>query len=166
MKLLASTILFMLGIVMAACSGASAATVAPATSPPPTLPPTATPLPTPDITLYSQMDLSGGDAEKGLIVATSFQCRSCHDGIRTEKGPRFTTTGDLPPILERGEMRIADPTYKGQAATNMEYIFESIFIPEAYQAPGEWAVTMHDDFAQRIEAEELAHLLAWLETFE
>jgi hypothetical protein len=83
-----------------------------------------------------------------------------------EKAPRFTASEDLPPILERGEVRIADPAYEGQAATNLDYILESIFIPEAYQAPGEWAVTMPDDFAQRIEAEELAHLMAWLGTFE
>ena len=164
-----SALIFMiliLGVTIAACSGASAATVAPATAPPPTLPPTATPLPTPDITVYSQMDLSGGDAAQGLNVAIAFQCKGCHDGTHPEKGPRFTATEDLPPILERGEVRFADPAYAGQAATNLEYVFESIFIPEAYQAPGEWAVEMHTDFAERIDAEELAHLLAWLETFE
>jgi hypothetical protein len=112
------------------------------------------------------MDLGGGDSGQGLNVAIAFQCKGCHDGTRTEKGPRFTAAEGLPPIMARGEMRIAESAYEGQAASNLDYILESIFIPEAHMVPGEWAVTMPVDFAGRIDEEELVHLLAWLETFE
>ena len=166
MKFLANVICFcILGAILAACGSASSAIDAPTATPWPTIPPTAV-VPTPDIGAYSQMDLSGGDAGQGLNVAIAFDCKGCHDGTRTERGPRFAATADLPPILERGERRIADPAYAGQAATNLEYILESIFIPTAHMAPGEWAVEMPDDYDGRIEVEELAHLLAWLETFE
>jgi hypothetical protein len=166
MKLLANAIYCcILGVVLSACGGTSAAPAPPTAAPPPTIPPTAV-VPTPDISAYSQMDLSGGDAGQGLNVAIAFECKGCHDGTRTEKGPRFAATDDLPPIMERGEVRFADPAYEGRAVTDLDYILESIFIPEAYMAPGEWAVTMPVDYAGRIDDEELAHLLAWLGMFE
>jgi mono/diheme cytochrome c family protein len=165
MKFLANAICFcILGVILAACGGASAATDAPTATPWLTIPPTAV-VPTPDIGVYSGMDLVGGDPQQGLNVAIAFQCKGCHDGTLAEKGPRFTATDNLPPILERGELRIGDPAYEGQAATDLDYILESIFIPEVHMAPGEWAVTMPDDFAGRIEEEELSHLLAWMQTF-
>jgi hypothetical protein len=111
------------------------------------------------------MDLSGGDPQKGLTAASIYNCRGCHDGVREEKAPRFTAADDMPYILERGEMRIADVAYNGQAKTNYEYILESIFIPQAYVVPGEWTGTMPDNFTERIEEEDLAHLLAWMGTF-
>jgi cytochrome c553 len=180
MKLLITTLMILLlAVILAACSGASAATIAPTSSPtvPPTAPPIASPTipptftptaaaPTPDITVYLEMDVSGGDAEKGITAATIYSCKSCHDGTVAEKAPRFTAMDDMPYILERGEMRIADTAYNGQATTNQEYILESIFNPQAYTAPGEWAATMPDNFASRIDEEDLANLLAWLESFE
>ena len=156
---------FILGFTLTACGGASAATASPTAVPlPPTAAPTAV-IPTPDISAYLQMDLSGGDPQQGFNVAIAYECQGCHAGVRPERGPRFTATDDLLPILERGELRIADPTYEGQAATSTEYLLESIFIPEAHLAPGEWAVTMPDEFAEKVDEEDLAHLLAWMETF-
>ena len=111
------------------------------------------------------MDLVGGDPQLGLNIAIAYQCQLCHYGTHEEKGPRFAAVDGLPPILQRGELRIADPAYEGQAAANLDYVLESIFIPEAYLAPGKWAVTKPDDFSERIEKEELVHLLAWMETF-
>jgi cytochrome c2 len=157
-------ILFISVAILAACGGASAVTASPTRTPLPTIPPTAV-RPTPDINAYLQMDLEGGDQQHGTNVAIAFECKPCHAGGRTDRAPRFTATDDMPPIMERGEQRIADPTYQGQATTNLEYILESIFIPEAHVVPGEWVGVMQDDFAETIKDEDLPHLLAWLETF-
>jgi len=164
-SLITAIYFFVSVLALSACGGAAAATASPTSTPvPPTASPTAA-RPTPDISDHLQMDLSGGDVQQGFNVAIAFNCKVCHDSVYPQKGPRFTATDDLPPILERGEMRIADPAYAGRATTNQEYLLESIFIPEAHQAPGEWAVTMDMDFVERIEKEELIDLLAWLEIF-
>lgn len=157
---------FML-IFVVACSAApnTAASVDSTSSPPAEVASPVAARPTPDIRPYLQMDLSGGDAQQGINVAIAYECQACHNGTRPERGPRFTVTGDLPYVLERGEARLADPAYEGQATTNMEYLLEAIFIPQAHVAPGEWALEMPDDYAERIEEEDLAHLLAWMETF-
>ncbi|MFN2293601.1 MAG: hypothetical protein ACK2U0_04245 [Candidatus Promineifilaceae bacterium] len=164
-RLMPLILISLFAAMITACAGASAATEVPTATPSPTIPPTAV-VPTPDISAYSQMDLSGGDAAQGLNVAIAFRCKQCHDGTHEEKGPRFAATDDLPPVLERGEARIADPAYAGQAASNIDYFLESIFIPEAYTVPGEWAVDMPLDYVERIDAQELVDLLAWLETIE
>ncbi|MFN2134494.1 MAG: c-type cytochrome [Candidatus Promineifilaceae bacterium] len=155
-------LIMLLAVILSACGGEPAETVVPNETETPVLPTTA---PTVDIRRYSQLDLSGGDPQQGLNVAIAFQCKGCHDSVRPQKGPRFAATDDLPPILERGAMRIADPSYEGQASSDLEYLLESIFVSEAYSVPGEWSVDMPTDYAERIEDEELIHLMAWLETF-
>jgi cytochrome c2 len=162
-----SVLAVFLALFLAACGGVSAAENQPtATDVPPEAVPSPTAEPTPDISAYLQMELSEGDEKLGQNVAIAFRCQGCHNSAsRPQRGPRFAAVDDLPPIMERGEMRIADPAYGGQAATNLAYVLESIFNPHAYTAPGEWRLEMDDDFAGRIEDEELVNLIAWLETF-
>jgi hypothetical protein len=73
---------------------------------------------------------------------------------------------DLPHIMERGELRIADPAYKGQATTNQEYIVESIFLPEAHFIEGDWEESMPTTFLVRITEQELANIFAWMSSLE
>lgn len=63
-------------------------------------------------------------------------------------------------ILQRGELCIVDPAYKGKATTNLEYIFESIFLPGLYVIPGDWEESMPTTFAVRIMEQELTNICA------
>jgi hypothetical protein len=128
------------------------------------VPPTSSP--TPDITAYMQMDLSGGDALRGQNAALKYRCHGCHASDHPESGPPFLATEELPHILERGELRIADPAYEGQATTNLQYILESIFLPGVYVLPGEWKEAMPDTFAMRMTEKDLANIMAWIESLE
>jgi cytochrome c2 len=120
----------------------------------------------PDISAYFQADYSGGDRVAGEQIAIDYNCRDCHMNIQHPgvRGPDFAAVGDLPSILERGEQRMADPAYAGQATTNQEYVIESILLADAYYAPGDWKVPMQT-FNGVLTDQDLADILAWLETF-
>jgi hypothetical protein len=123
--------------------------------------PTATPFP--EIEL--NMELPDGDPEKGYLTAVRYRCYGCHVED-AEYGPLFAASDELPNILERGEVRIADPEYQGRAASNYEYFIESILLPEAYFVAGEWPEAMSIYNISIIEDQELADILAWMETLE
>jgi hypothetical protein len=85
--------------------------------------------------------------------------------------PRFESGDGLPKILERGEMRMADPAYEGSATTNEEYIIESIVLPDVYvieggrkDAVGE--VIVMPAYGDSMTAQDMADILLWLDTFE
>lgn len=124
--------------------------------------PTVTPLP--EIAL--NIELPEGDAESGKDLAIIFECRGCHNPLYPSRGPQFLPRIDLPSILERGEVRIASPDYRGKALTNQEYIIESVYLPEAYTVPGEWRRAMPTNFMDKITHQELADILAWMATLE
>jgi hypothetical protein len=112
-----------------------------------------------------QVELPQGDLDQGKYKALILECDACH--VRTPNMLSFESGEDLPKILERGEMRIADPTYEGSASTNEEYVIESIVLPGAHVIEGWW----HDDgmpadFGDRMTNQDLADILAWLGTFE
>ena len=110
-------------------------------------------------------EIAEGDALRGKNAAVKYRCLGCHLEENPEFGVPFTATEDLPNILLRGELRIADPAYKGQATNNLEYILESIFIPDVYILPGKFEEAMPDTFHMRITDQELANIMAWMETF-
>ena len=133
-------------------------------------PPTDTPAPptsspTPEISIDLQMEIAEGDPLRGRNTAIKYRCYGCH--VDPGKyGPHFASSEELPRIMERGELRIADPAYEGSAATNRENIIESIFLPETYILPGEWEEAMLLTFHLRITDTELANIMAWLSTLE
>lgn len=146
-----------------------APTAAPTITSTPTQVPTATTAPTP--TPYEHIDLNlelpEGDAERGFITAIKFHCYDCHGrDYAPDWGPRFTADEEVPFILERGAMRIALPEYEGQATTNWEYFIESIFVPGAYIVPGEWKNPMPIYSLERMTEQELADILAWINTLD
>jgi hypothetical protein len=132
------------------------------------IPPTDTPMPptfTPTPTIDLAMEVAEGDPVRGRIVAVKKGCFGCHVDP-AENGPYFGSSDELPRIMERGEMRIADPAYDSRATTNLEYVIESIFIPEVYVLPGEWEKEMPTAFFLQITDAELANIIAWLQTLE
>ena len=136
-----------------------------ATQPAPTMTPQPPSTPLPEIEL--NIELPEGDPVKGYETAIRYGCLGCHtDDDHPEKAPRFVTFDDFPNIFERGEIRIADPEYQGRATSNYEYIIESILLPEAYFVAGEWPDTMSTFTIKIIEDQELADILAWMETLE
>lgn len=130
------------------------------TTPPPTATPTSTPLPEVDL----DIDLPEGDPERGRVRAIQVRCAACH--VRGARGPDLVAEQGLPRMLERGELRIADPAYAGTASTNREYIIESIRFPEVYVVPGNWVESMPTDYGDLLTEQDLADILAWLDTFE
>lgn len=139
-------------------------------TPEPTSEPTSTPRPTqeptatPDIQKYLDLELPEGNPLSGRNLAIRNGCRGCHFNEEYEDfAIGFTAVDGLPPIMERGEMRIADPNYTGKATSNLEYIFESIYLPELYIVDGEWvkAMPLHYDY-RLTDEQDLADLLAWM----
>ena len=130
-----------------------------------TPPPTETPEPTPMPEVNLAPDLPEGDTLRGRNAAVRYRCHGCHLDPG-EYGPQFAAFEDLPHIMERGELRIAAPGYEGRAATNLEYIIESIFLPEIHLIEGEWEEAMPTTFLIRMTDQELANILAWMEAIE
>jgi hypothetical protein len=129
-----------------------------------TLPPTAAPTPTPVVGgVDLNMELPEGDPERGLSRAIQFRCAACHT---LAYGPSFDAAEGMPNIMERGEVRMADPAYGGAASTNREYIIESIFLPEVYDIPGNWPEPMPTDYSDLLTEQDLADILVWLSSFE
>jgi hypothetical protein len=123
----------------------------------------ATPLPEVDL----NMVLPEGNPRKGFGAAVRFGCQGCHANDEYPlAGPRFTAADGFPGILERGELRIADPKYGGNASSNLEFFIESVFLPEAYLVPGEWEEPMSLLYFHTLKEQELADILAWIATLE
>jgi hypothetical protein len=120
-----------------------------------------------DITL----DLPEGDAEAGALQGRRWRCDSCH--ITHNTGPYFLPSATGPAVSVRAASVIEEPDYTGSATTAEEYLIESILLPDAYVVPG-WALTgggpgeepMPDNYGEKLTAQELADIIAWLWTFE
>lgn len=126
--------------------------------------PTREPTPTPDIQMYIDLDLPEGNPLSGRNVAIRNGCRGCHFNEEYEGfAIGFAAVDGLPSIMERGEVRIADPKYTGTATSNLEYIFESIYLPELYVVEGEWVEAMPLSYDYRLtDEQDLADILAWM----
>jgi hypothetical protein len=113
------------------------------------------------------MIVAGGNEKRGEVKGGTFRCKNCHANEELPGlAPPFSSTGDLPPIMARGELRIADPAYKGRATSNQEYVLESIILPEVYVVPGEWADVMPYDYHELLTDEDISEIMSWLATFE
>ena len=92
----------------------------------------------PDITVA----LLDGDAERGKKLALKWRCITCH--VTNETGPRLGAEQDLPAMIARAELHIADAAYTGFVATAEEYLIEAVIDPSVYIAEGEWEYKMDD----------------------
>ena len=129
-----------------------------------TVPPTSAPTSAPVVEIVLDIELPEGDADVGLNRAVKFRCFTCH--VQESNGLPFDAVGNLPVIMERGEVRIADPAYQGNATTNHEYLLESILNTEVYIVPGDWENAMPTYLADIMTEQDLADVMLWLNTFE
>ncbi len=129
-----------------------------------TVPPTSAPTSPPVVEIELEIELPEGDAEVGFTRAIKYRCFACH--VQELNGPQFDTAQDLPNIMERGNIRTADPAYEGSATTNQEYIIESILFTEIYLIPGEWEKAMPTYLGDIMTEQDLADVIAWMGTFE
>jgi hypothetical protein len=145
---------------IAACS--SGAQSSPASTPIPTELPTEDDGPV--VGTDIKVQLPQGDFENGDFLSGNLGCKGCH--TIGERPLRFESGEGVPAVIERGEIRMADPAYEGNAGTNEEYIIESIVLPDVYKVEGEWGQFMPDHYGEILTAQDLADLFLWLNTFE
>jgi mono/diheme cytochrome c family protein len=106
-------------------------------------------------TVMTEMQSMIGDPNNGQVLYNgALGCAACHS---TAVAP--TTDGTFTRV---NETRLQDPALAGYTAEH--YLIESILVPNAYVAPGFVANAMPQDFGERINAQELLDLVAYLES--
>jgi len=110
------------------------------------------------------VSLPAGDADAGAALAQGAQggCSACHELAAV--GPAWAASGDLQGIATRAGERIKEADYTGSATTAQQYLIESIVQPNAFVVPGFDAGIMPQDYAQRLTAQQVADLIAYMET--
>ncbi len=135
----------------------------------PTAEPTVATLPTIQPTATVMVALTG-NPERGRELTSLYACNSCHSFARPFPG------GDLAPNLGNIPLEaariISSPEYTGSSSTVEEYLRESILTPNVYIVPGEnylrapGVSAMKQDFAEKIPAQDLDDLIAYLMTLD
>ena len=97
-------------------------------------------------------------------MALKWRCITCH--VNNETVIDLTSTDELPAVGARGELRLADAAYRGNATTPSEYLVESVIDPSVYIVAGEWEYEMDDIYAEELSEKDLADVIAWLLTLE
>jgi mono/diheme cytochrome c family protein len=110
------------------------------------------------------VSLPEGDPERGQDLAQSAQggCSACHELAAV--GPPWAGSGQMPGIATRAGERINESDYTGSATTAQQYLIESIVNPNVFVEPGYESGIMPQDFAQRLTAQQVADLIAYMET--
>ncbi len=111
------------------------------------------------------IELPEGDPEAGKALAEgSLACSACH--ILSQTGPPWAATDGLPGIAVRGEIRIQQDDYTGNATSGNEYLIESVVETNIHIVEGFQPNIMPTNFGERITLQDMAHLLAFMKTFE
>ncbi len=110
------------------------------------------------------VELPEGDPERGQQLAEGqLGCTACH--IVSAVGPAWEAGDDQPGVGSRSESRIQQEDYTGEAETAQQYLIESIVRPNAHVVEGFESGIMPGDYGQRLTAQDLADLVAHLNTF-
>jgi mono/diheme cytochrome c family protein len=108
--------------------------------------------------------LPAGDADAGQTLAEGVVgCAACH--LLSDVGPVWEAAGDEPGIAARAETRFEQEDYTGNAESAREYLLESIVATNIYIVPGYEPNIMPNNYGQRISIQEMADIIAYLETF-
>lgn len=107
-------------------------------------------------------NLPPGDAQAGAQLAGSAEagCTACHE--LSSVGPYWPAQGDEPGVGARAEARFRQADYSGAADSAEAYLLESIVLPNAYVVEGYGANIMPGDYGDRLTAQQVADLIAYL----
>lgn len=107
-----------------------------------------------------------GDADNGKKLFVANLCDSCHDVSQPAPGGEFGP--NLGSISAAAQQVLALPEYRGSATNVVDYLRESILMPNAYIVPGKDYETlpgvsnMTQDYAETIPLQDLNDILAYL----
>jgi len=123
---------------------------------------TGVPVPTgPTVGADITVALPDGDAARGKSLSEGvLGCASCH--VLTAVGPKWPADAGAPGIGSRAETRIQEPGYAGQATSAEQYLFESVVMSNAYVVEGFQPNLMPQNYADRLSAQDMADLLAYM----
>ncbi|MFQ5922761.1 MAG: c-type cytochrome [Anaerolineales bacterium] len=111
------------------------------------------------------IELPEGDAEIGQSLAEGeLGCAACH--TLSTVGPPWVATDGLPGMAVRGDVRIQQDNYTGNATSGDEYLIESVVETNIHVVEGFQPDIMPTNFSERITLQDMAHLLAFMKTFE
>lgn len=110
------------------------------------------------------VELPAGDPESGAALSqqASVGCSACHELAAV--GPAWAAEGNQPGVGARAEMRIDAGDYTGEATSTREYLIESIVRTNAHIVDGYEANIMPADFGQRLTSQQVADLIAYMES--
>ncbi|MGD2161553.1 MAG: c-type cytochrome [Anaerolineales bacterium] len=110
------------------------------------------------------VELPEGNPETGaeLSQESAVGCAACHE--LSAVGPAWAGGGDQPGVGARAEQRIQAEDYTGEATTAREYLVESIVRTNAYVVDGFEANIMPGDYGQRLTPQQVADLIAYMQT--
>ncbi|MDX1600379.1 MAG: c-type cytochrome [Anaerolineales bacterium] len=109
------------------------------------------------------VELPEGDPERGEELASgNLGCAGCH--ILSATGPAWEGGPEQPGIGARAEQRIQQDNYTGEAESAEQYLVESIIRTDAHVVEGFEAGIMPGTYGQRLSTQDLADLVAYLDT--
>jgi len=111
------------------------------------------------------IELPEGDPEAGQALAEgTLGCAACH--ILSAVGPPWAATDGLPGVAVRGDIRVQQDSYTGNATSGDEYLIESVVETNIHIVEGFQPSIMPTNFGERITLHDMADLLAFMQTFE
>ncbi len=106
--------------------------------------------------------LPEGDPDNGAQLVESLGCTGCH--VLSATGPTWQAEGDLPAMGARGDVRIGQADYTGNAQTAEQYLIESIVLTNVFVVEGFQPNIMPGNYGERLSAQDLADMIAYLLT--
>lgn len=113
--------------------------------------------------------LPKGNPQNGQSLTVANACTACH--ILAPTGPGWLATADNATpkgegIGTRAQHRYKDPGYTGVATSADGYLLEAITAPNDNILPGFQANVMPQDFGKRLKPQDLADIIAYLDTLK
>jgi cytochrome c2 len=111
------------------------------------------------------VSLPEGDAESGKALAEGpLGCVGCH--ILSNTGPAWEGSSEQAGVGTRAQTRFEQDNYTGAATSAEQYLIESVLRPNAFVVEGFDPDLMPQNYGSRVTVQDLADLVAYLETFE
>ena len=121
-----------------------------------------------DVLSQTVAALPPGDPASGQALTVANACVACHVNGKTSIGPPWMAANDPngQGIATRAQHRYTDPGYAGLAKSPRQYLYEAITRPNDNIIPGYPASTMPQTFGTTLSAQNLADIIAYLETLK